>query len=171
MDKAEIIKLTVEAVREHDAKQRIKDIESRYDWRLRNTRLLLKHYNYFQKHIKDAVYCSDQLGTVDLLGEMEGYSATVNIQSIKKSVQKTFVIMKHIDAMLDLYESYAYRKGQAEQRKLRVLKGFYLHGRRMMDIAEEEYVTERTCSRDLCDAINTLSALIFGIDSVNEMIE
>ena len=171
MDKTEIIRIAVTAAKEYDQQQRVKSKESRYDWRLRNTRLLLKHYNYFQKHIDNAIFSAQQLEAMDVITEMEGTSAKVNIDSIKKSAQKTFVIMAHINNMLDLYETHASRKGSSEQRKIRVLKQYYLQGRRLFDIANDEHVVERTCQRDLEDAINTLSALIFGIESVDKMVE
>ena len=60
MDKAEIIKLAVEASKAYDAKQRIKDKKARHDKRLRNTRLLLKHYNYFRNHADESIYKSSQ---------------------------------------------------------------------------------------------------------------
>ena len=171
LTKADVIKITVETVKEYEAEQRLKNKKSRLDWRLRNTRLLLKHYNYFRNHVDESIYCSKQLSTIDALEDIEDYSANINIQSIKKSAQKTFVILSHINAMLDLYEIYCFKTGASEQRKLRVLKAYYFDQMRMVDIAINENVAERTCTRDLFDAINKLSALIFGIDSVHEMVE
>ena len=73
--------------------------------------------------------------------------------------------------MLDLYELYCLRAGASEQRKSRVLKAFYFDSMKMYDIAINEDVAERTCFRDLDDAVNKMSALIFGIDAVHEMSE
>lgn len=169
--KTDIAKIAGVAAVEYIDKRRQKEAKSRHDWRLRNTRLLLKHYNYFKEHIDSAIYSTQQLEAMDIIAEMDDVSAKVNIDSIKKSAQKTFVIIQHINKMLDLYESYADRKGQTEQRRIRVLRQYFFHGRRLIDIAEGEHVVERTCQRDLEEAINTLSALIFGIESVNEMVE
>lgn len=171
MDKAEIIKLAVEASKAYDAKQRIKDKKARHDKRLRNTRLLLKHYNYFRNHADESIYKSSQLDAVEILDEIEDDKSEVYIQSIKKSSDKTIVILSHIKAMLDLYELYCLRAGASEQRKLRVLKAFYFDSMKMYDIAINEDVAERTCFRDLDDAVNKMSALIFGIDAVHEMSE
>jgi hypothetical protein len=171
MDKAEIIKIAVEASKEYDQKQRIKNIKSRHDKRLRNTRLLLKHYNYFRCHADESIYKSSQLNAIDVLDEIDDCRSDVYIQSIKKSAIKTSVIISHIKNMLDLYEAYCIKVDPSEQRKMRVLQNFYFDGMKMCEIAINEHVVERTCFRDLDDAINKMSALIFGIDAVNEMSE
>jgi len=69
--------------------------------------------------------------------------------------------------MLDLYDRYCLKAEASEQRKLRVLKSFYFDSMRMCDIAINENVVERTCFRDLDDAVNKMSALIFAIDAVH----
>jgi hypothetical protein len=171
MTKEEVIKQTIEAVREYDAKQRAKSVKSRHDRRLRNTRLLLKHYNYFRDHVDNAIYSVGQINAIDALDEIDGMNSEMYIKSIKKSASLTHVIMSHVKNMIDLYEVVALRKGESEQRKFRVMKAFYIDNIKIYDIAINESVAERTCTRDLCDAINTISALIFGIDSVHEMIE
>jgi len=168
---AEIIKLAVEASKAYDTKQRVKNIKVRHDKRLRNTRLLLKHYNYFRNHADESIYKSSQLDAVEVLDEIEDDISEVYIQSIKKSSDKTCVILSHIKSMIDLYELYCVKAGTSEQRKLRVLKAFYFDSMKMCDIAINENIAERTCFRDLDDAINKMSALIFGIDAVHEMSE
>lgn len=171
MDKAEIIKLAVEACKDYEQKQLIKNIKSRHDWKLRNTRLLLNHYNYFKDHIDESIYNSDQMKTIDVIAEIESCNTHINIQSIKKSAQKTFVIMSHIDSMLDLYKSWCDRSGETEQRRLRVLKMFFFDKIKVPDILQGEFISERTFYRDIDEAVNKLSALIFGIEAVNQMAE
>ena len=171
IDKAEIIRLTVEAVKNYDQQQRVKNIKSRHEWKLRNTRLLLNHYNYFKDHIDESIYCSDQMKTIDLLSEIESVNTNINIQSIKKSAQKTFIIMSHIDSMIDLYQSWCVRSGETEQRRLRVLKMFFFDKIKVPEILQAEFISERTFYRDIDEAVNKLSALIFGIEAVNEMAE
>ncbi len=122
MDKAEIIRLTVEAVKDYDKKQSAKECKSRHDRRLRNTRLLLKHYNYFQDHVDNAIYSVGQISAIDALDEIDGLNSDMYIKSIKKSASLTHVVICHVKAMIDLYEVYALRKGKEEPRKLRVLK-------------------------------------------------
>ena len=171
MDKAEIIRLTVEACKEYDQKQRIKNIKSRHDKRLRNTRLLLKHYNYFRNQIDEAIYKSSQLNAVDVRDEIDDCRSDVYIQSIKKSAAKTAIVIHHINNMLEIYQSYCDKTGTSEQRKFRVLKSFYFDQTKRFDVMQIEHISESTYFRDVDDAVNTLSALIFGIDAVHEMTE
>lgn len=168
-DVKEIVKQTVKAVREYDEKQRLKKAKERYDWRLRNTKLLLKHYKYFKDHTEDSIYNTSQINALYMIDECRERSSTVFIESIKASTQKTFIILKHIDQMIELYEYIAEKKGEIEQRKLRVLKYYYFECMRSQDIGIKENIDERTCRRDLNDAIDILSALIFGVESIEEM--
>lgn len=171
VDKAEIIRLTVEACKEYDSRQRIKNIKSRHDKRLRNTRLLLKHYNYFRNHAEESIYKSNQLNAVEVLDEIDDCRSDVYIQSIKKSAAKTAIIISHINAMLEIYQAFCDKTGPSEQRKFRVLKSFYFDQIKRFDVMEMEHISESTYFRDIDDAVNTLSALIFGIDAVHEMTE
>lgn len=171
MDKAEIVKLTVAAVKEYEIKQRAKECKSRHDRRLRNTRLLLKHYNYFQDHVDNAIYSVGQINAIDALDEIDGMNSDMYIKSIKKSASLTHVVISHVKAMLDLYEAYALRKGDSEPRKLRVLKSCYLEELSIKDILINENISDSTYLRDRESAINTLSSLIFGIESIAEITE
>jgi len=171
MGKAEIIKLVIEAVKEYDEKQRVKNKKSRHNLRLRNTRLLLKHYNYFLDHVDESIYKSSQLNAIDVLDEIDDCRADIYIQSIKKSAAKTAIIIAHINNMLELYQVYCDKVGVGEQRKIRVLKSFYFLKTKRSDVMKSESISESTYFRDIEDAVNTLSALIFGIDAINEMTE
>jgi len=170
-EKQEIIRIAVEASKEYDQKQRIKDIQSRHDRRLRNTRLLLKHYNYFQNHVDNAIFSVSQISAIDALDEIDGQNSDMYIKSIKKSASLTHVIMSHVKAMIDLYEVYASRKGENELRKLRVLKSCYLSELSISNILINESISESTYLRDRESAINTLSSMIFGIESIAEITE
>jgi len=170
-ERQEIIKLAVEASKNYDQQQRAKNIKSRHDRRLRNTRLLLKHYNYFRDHVDNAIFSVGQINAIDALDEIDGMNSDMYIKSIKKSASLTHIAMSHVKNMIDLYESHALRKGDSEQRKLRVLKAYYLDQLSMNTILENEKISERTYFRDMDDAINTLSSMIFGIEAVNEMAE
>lgn len=171
MDKAEIIRIAIEASKEYDYKQHIKNVKSRHDRRLRNTRLLLKHYNYFQDHVDNAIYSIGQISAIDALDEIDGLNSDMYIKSIKKSASLTHVVISHVKAMIDLYEAYALRKGKEEPRKLRVLKSCYLEELSIKDILINESISESTYLRDRESAINTLSSLIFGIESIAEITE
>lgn len=171
MDKQEIIKLTVEVVQEYNQKQQRENIKKRHEWKLKNTKLLLDHYNYFNEHIDESIYSSDQLQTIDILAEIEDCRSSIDIRAIKNSAQKTYVIMAHIDKMLSLYQTWCDKEGEIEQRKFRVLKMFYFDKLKVSDILQVEFISEKTFYRDIADSVNRLSSLIFGIDAVHQMTE
>jgi hypothetical protein len=171
IDIAEIVRLAIKASKEYDAKQKAKNKKARYEWKLRNTRLLLNHYNYFKDHIDESIYSSDHLKTIDILAEIEDCRSSIDIRAIKKSAQKTFVIMAHIDSMIDLYQSVCDRAGETEQRKLRVLKMFFFEKLIVADILKVESISESTFYRDIDSAVDKLSSLIFGIDAFDKMTE
>jgi len=43
---------------------------------------------------------------VDVLDSLERYSSDIYIESIKKSVTRTYIILAHIEQMLRLYKIY-----------------------------------------------------------------
>ena len=163
---AELIDRVVKAMLEYNDKLREKVTKSRHDRRLRNTKLLLKHYNHFKDHIEKAVYKGN---AIDFLDDMDNLDELIYINSIKESVSRTNIIMSHVKMMLELYQTYCDKKGALEQRKIRVLNSYYFDDKTLLDISVVECVDERTCLRDLRAAENKLSALIFGIDSIREM--
>lgn len=170
-DKTDLIKQVVAAVREYDEKKRHKDRQARHDYKLRNTRLLLNHYNYFKEHIDESICSSDQMEVIDIIAELQDCRGSIDIQSIKKSARKTFVFMGHIDKMINLYQVLCDQEGEIGQRKFRVLKMFYIDRIKIPDILQAEFISEKTYYRDINSAINTLSTLIFGIDAVQRMTE
>lgn len=185
MDKTEIIKLAAEAgakeaLRYIDQHKR-KQIKSRHDHRLRNTRLLLKHYRLLQEHSRNSVYSFKQLDDVDgasadpdnpidLLDQLDSLDHDTYIQSIKRSATRTKIILEHIDAMMGLYAVYCCQSSRKEdQRRYRVVQARYFNEQSVDDIAADECVDTRTIYRDINDGVETLSALIFGIDGLDMM--
>jgi len=170
-ERQEIIRMAVEASKEYDEKQRAKNIKLRYEWKLRNTKLLLNHYNSFKDHVDESIYCSDQMDTIDIIAEIEDCTASIDIKSIKKSAQKTFVIMSHINSMLEIYQALCDRSGEADQRRSRVLKMFFFDNAKVPDILQAESISESTFYRDIDSAVSKLSSLIFGIEAGGLMTE
>jgi predicted DNA-binding protein YlxM (UPF0122 family) len=163
---SDTIPQVVKVVMNYNNIQLPKDIKSRHDRRLRNTKLLLKHYNQFKDHIDHAIYAGK---AIDFLDEIDNLDKFIRINSIKESISRTHIIMSHIKGMLDLYQTYCEKNGDLEKRKIRTLKYYYFENMKTADIAEIEHVDERTCRRDLRLAEERMSALIFGIDIVREM--
>jgi hypothetical protein len=168
MTKEEIVKLVVETVRKHDAKQK----KSRHDRRLYNTRLLLKNYNALKEHCDNSISSLDDedvcnLSAIDILDNMDNTDKDVYIESIRRSNIRTRIMVEHIDVMLDLFKIYCNQTDN--QRKVEILIGYYLQGKSTRDLAEEQNIDIRTCQRDVKFAVEKLSALIFGIDGLSVM--
>ena len=179
MNKDQIIelaaKVAVEAVREYDQKQ----IKSRHDKRLRNTKLLLENYILLHDHCQNAVYDKQQIinsemidsaSALDILDSIDKYDKDAYIESIKKSTIRTRIILAHVDAMLELYHVYCERSKKKEDiRRYRVLTATYFEEQTPEEIAEAENIDERTYYRDMRDAREKVSALIFGIDGLHNV--
>jgi hypothetical protein len=147
--------------------------KGRYDRRLRNTRLLLKNYRSFRNYAKNAVYMASQLkeNAVDILDGLDDYSFddSLYIESIKKSQQRTLIILNHIDEMLRYYKIDCEQSGKDEElRRYRIIMAYYINDpkKNAEQIAEEEHIERRTLYKDINIALKPLSALIFGIDSM-----
>ncbi|MCX7779622.1 MAG: hypothetical protein N2491_01750 [Negativicutes bacterium] len=176
MNKDQIVTLAAEtgvkAAIEYMEEQRKKQVKSRHDKRLRNTRLLLKNYHLLKEHCSRSVYSLQQTteNAIDILDAMERFDSKTYIESIKKSVTRTYIILTHIDTMLDLYAVYCEKsKREEDKRRYRVLSAYYFENVEMAEIMRREGIEERTCYRDIRDACEKLSALIFGMDSIMDM--
>lgn len=155
-------------------REKQKEKKSRHDRRLRNTKLLLRNYRMFKEHCHNAVFDASQLdeNAIDILDLMCNRSASSNVvDSIKQSVQRTAIIMQHITDMLALYEAYCSKTGKPEDaRRYRTVDALYIAEEPLtpQQIAEREGIDMRTVYKDIDAAAEKLSALIFGIDSLEE---
>lgn len=147
--------------------------KSRYDRRIRNTKLLLRNYRMFKDHVENAVFDAEQLdeNAIDILDLMwdPSNNSDAYVESIKNSVTRTAIIMRHITDMLSLYETYCYRTGKPEdQRRYRVVEALYIAEEPIPihEIAQNEGIDSRTVYKDVDIAVEKLSALIFGIDGL-----
>jgi hypothetical protein len=156
------------------AKEKKKAQESRYNRRLRNTKTLLEHYRDFKDHVAYAVFDVERLvyenavDVLDLMWDPNGNSE-LYVESIKKSVARTQLIVNHITEMLRIYEIVCARSPKPEDmRRYRVIEALYIIDKPMTisEIKEKESVDERTIYRDRDTAIEKLSSLIFGIDGL-----
>ena len=91
------------------------------DWRLRNTKLLLKNYHILKEHCQK------------VSNELEAYEESVfdpediEIKSIMASKAKTRRMVLYIDEMILAYERYAMKSGEATKRRYRALVHYYIH--------------------------------------------
>lgn len=178
MDRAEIVKIASEVgakvALERFDRQTQQAKTSRYERRLRNTRLLLKNYRMFKQHVAGSVFDEAQLdgeNAIDVLDLVfENSSRELQIESIKRSAVRTALIVRHIDEMLRFYEIYCESSVKEEDRRcFRVIKAKYIDEPPMssLEIAEKEFVDRRTVDRDIQAACQALSVLIFGIDGLD----
>lgn len=155
--------------------------EGRCKRRLRNTKLLLQHYKDFKAHCTGAVY-TDESGDHDGTEEesaleildmmMQRSSATAVVESIRMSCRRTKIIIQHIDAMLDIFETHCMRqKDPAVLRGYKIIRALYIEdGDTSIDVvAERVGVSVRQAYRDRDAAINTLSVYMFGVDALDNM--
>ncbi|MDU5080250.1 hypothetical protein [uncultured Tissierella sp.] len=172
----EIIRLAAEAgakaAMDTMEKEKKKAQKSRYDRRLRNTKLLLRNYRMFEEHTKNAVVNVSDLdeNAIDILDRVYEYSGSeLYVESIKNSVVRTTIILTHIKEMLILYETYCMRSSRPEdQRRYRIIESLYITDMPLTikEVAKIECIDERTVYKDIDAACEKLSALIFGIDGM-----
>lgn len=147
--------------------------KGRQDRRLRNTRLLLKNYRLLKQHTKEAVFNASQAKerAIDILDGLDDYDMSdgLYIESIKQSQQRTLIILAHIDQMLEIYKAYCYNGGNGEDvRRYEVIMATYINEpkKSAQEIAGTFDIERRTVYKDITAAINPLTALLFGIDSM-----
>lgn len=150
----------------------------RCDRRLRNTKLLLKNYRMFKKHCTGAVY-TDEAGehdgqeeetALELLDMMLQRNNAITVESIRNSCRRTKIMIRHIDAMLGLYETYcAQSDNEALKRGLRIIKAMYIDetAKPVEQIAMQENVSARQVYRDHDAAVDKISMLMFGINDIS----
>ena len=167
------IEIGIRAAMDYLAEEKEKARKSRYDRRLRNTRLLLKNYRSFKRHAQGAIFNAKQAkeNAIDILDGLDDGMLNDNlyVEGIKKSQQRTIIILNHVEDMLRYYRIACEQSGKEEEmRRYRVIMAMYIDDDKMtaQDIAEKENIEGRTVYKDITNAIKPLSALIFGIDSI-----
>lgn len=146
------------------------------DKRLRNTKLLLKNFLELEAHTQNSVFELSRVNDgeiFDILDMMTRDSSSLDMQveSIKTSVGRTQLIVEHVREMLRLYEISCERSKKPEDmRRYRIIKGLYLeeNPKTIQEIADEEGIDISTAYKDLNAGIRRLTALIFGVDGLNQ---
>lgn len=154
--------------------ERQRSLSDRHKRKLRNTKLLLRNFRMFKLHSDNAVSELQEIDEEDyqVFEEMMSNRMTDSnlfVESIKKSVARTKIIVEHVSEMVDLYGVYCQQSPKPEDiRRFRVLKAMYIDDKNLTayQIAEQEDIDERTVYKDINIAAKKLSALIFGIDGI-----
>ena len=141
--------------------------KQKHDARIRNIKLLLRNYRNLKKHtdgISNDIDLIDEKLELDEFGKNE-----LLLESVRKSKYRTLAMIKYVDKMLESYKELCEITGNEEDlRSYQTLKLKYLDESRKTDkeIMETLCVSKRTIYRDIERACETLSMLIFGVDSI-----
>ena len=169
----------VKAAADRMEEERRKARKGRYDRRLHNTRLLFKNYRALKHHALGAVHTGAQANekieenAVDILEELddERVDDRLYIESIKRSQQRTRIIIEHIDEMLRYWKIDCEQSGKEEAlRRYRIVFATYIGDDQIAaeDLARREHIEKRTVYKDIKAAMRPLSALIFGINGIKQ---
>lgn len=158
------------AVAEFDRLQRERRAAEK-DFRLKNTRLLIKKYRQLKDFVGNAVSDLTQLldeEDLALLEAMGCENLKVNkVNSIKDRVIFTNTVIGHIETMLSVYKSKCESSPKEEvKRRWRVLDAMYLAEEASTQevIAEAEHISDRMVYRDIEAAVRDISNLFFGLE-------
>ena len=161
-----------EAVKRFEQERR-KDIKHRSDRRLHNTRILLRNYRALKEHAESAVFSCAQMdeSALEILDSfMQGENTDVEIDSIRRSAERTAVMLSHIDAMIGLYEAYCDKSKDSslEKRRLEVMRDMYISEVELSadEIAEKQNMSKQNVYKDLKMAVERMTALLFGVDGM-----
>jgi hypothetical protein len=149
-------------------KEQIKSAEkTKHDRRLRNIKLLLRNYRSFKLH---GAGINLEIKELDNLLEIESLDTDeFAIESIKRSKQRTLAMLKFIEKMMSVYKVLCDQSGKEDDRRIyQSVYQMYISDERLSssEIATRQNTDPRTVYRDVDKACKTLSALIFGVDSI-----
>ena len=100
----------------------------------------------------------------------------LKLESIITSTMRTQILINYIDDMIEIYKQMCYKSSKGEDaRRVDVLETMFLKDVPdgaattdiVADLAKKWYVSERQIWRDSTDAVERLTALLFGVDGVN----
>lgn len=175
IDKTDLTDMIRQIISEYD-RQQIEKLKFKRDKRLRNTKLLLRNYNNFLEHYKNAVYTNSKIEeeeTGDVFSEFENEDEDLLINSIKRTHTRTKIIIEHINSIMDYYRFKAENSNDEKMiRRFDILKLVYFSEEHHTyeQIAEMYEIDARTVSRDIKLATEELSVLMFGIDGLKMQI-
>ncbi len=147
--------------------------EKRKNKYLRNTKLLLRHYNEFQAHANNSITCMKDLKNFEDYLPVEtnfnNFDEDVYISSIIRSKTRTILILSHIDCHLKQLEKLAIKKGIFH--KYQMLHDHYINGKTQERIASQNDCYTAQVSKWINEMIIILNKLLFGIDTINDYFE
>lgn len=162
-----ISKAAAQAALEHLEKERERKEKEKRDRRLRNIRLLLKHYRSFVKHAADIKLEIEELDELVNLDDLEVDELAV--ESIKRSKERTAAMVKFINKMISVYKSICEQSGKPEDlRRFDTIYHMYISDKKKTaeEISEIHFITKRMVYKDVHKACEVLAVLVFGVDGI-----
>lgn len=153
----------IKAHQEYSEKQK----KERRDRRLRNVKLLLKNYRSFKKHCEDVKLELEEIN--ERLDFVTIDSAEFKLESIKKSKEKTLIMVRYTEKMMGVYRIMCEQSEEEEAMRLyKTIDSLYISETKKTaeEVAEGHSVHKRTVYKDVDRACETLVVLMFGIDGV-----
>lgn len=166
-----ITRTAVQTAMEYLNKEVKEQKKEKRDRRLRNTKLLLKHYRSFKDHCEDVKMELEQLDDREFLDELD--SDEFAVQAIKRSKERTLAMIHFIDRMLEVYRISSDRSNNPIQfRQYQTIYELYISKEEITieQLAEKHDIDNRTVYRDINESVKTLSALFFGVDGVRMVV-
>lgn len=155
------------------------------DKRLYNVKLVLQHYLSLREYVNNAVFEleedeNEQETAIEILDSMQNIEGAgkneLAVESIKKSLYRTQVILEHIDVMFSVYQTESLKSQRSEEvRRCAVLESMYMKPmpsgvsvRDFQEMLAERYgvADGRQIRKDINSALERLTALIFGMDGL-----
>lgn len=158
------LEIIAQAVLKENEKHQAKDNVPK-DWRLRNTKLLLRQYRWLTLH------CQEIVEDLDEYEEVVFDPEELNLRALMKYKAKTKRMMDYFDATWGSFYAHSKNRGKMAQRRADVLFKLYISTEeyKKVDIADIYGVDESTIRRDESKATVELSIFLFGIDSLNDL--
>lgn len=135
-----------------------KEIQKAKDKRLRNTKLLLKHYNTFRKYAEEAS-CRREEEVETPIQQLILNEQDI-VTSIRVTTDRTLLMVKHLDNAMN---ALAYVCKQEQSKHYDVLHKRYVEGVTIAEIANEYFMNNRSVYKLIDAAAERLSILLFGV--------
>lgn len=167
MTHTEIAEIAARVAIEHLEKEKEKQAKAKHDWRLRNTKLLLKNYRAFVAHSLDLKEELSRLDKSDFIEEL--YGEDFAVASIKRSKKRTLAMVRFMQRMIRVYRVMCEESGQPEDiRRYEIIHSMYISDEKFTaeQLAEGHKIDNRTVYKDINNAVNALTVLIFGVDGI-----
>lgn len=163
----EVSAIAAKAAIEHLEAERKKQQKVKRDRRLRNTKLLLKHYRAMKDHCDDTPQYLETSEVESLTADVDAEYLAIN--SITRSKKRTKQMVKFIDRMLEIYKINCEQSDNPiHLRQYKTANSLYIseHALSVEEISASTEIDSRTVYRDVKEAVYSLSCLIFGIDGI-----